>query len=545
MDIATLKQHARECEKQGDTAAAHQTYEQILQHFERSGIEPEGPFYVKVGDLSLKTGHKAQALEMFERAAEQYARLGSEKSVIALCLKILRTDTTRADVYVRFARALLRHGHVEQTRLVLVDYAERAKLRKTLATLERLGARPEAELKAKLEKFFETVDRGAPQLTSSGERPAASHPRPPQPISHTTEHLALMIDASGRPVAPRPSAPPAPLPSVVPQPELVVTEIAPMPEPVVARAAPPVTEATPRIVAPHRPEPQPQPVASRTAPRRSFGSLWSHRQALPVWAWPAAAAAAVVVLAVGLFAFGAIPFGGELGAEQPDGRAAGAPLTRIMTAATFEEPVGPPSPGEAPAVSPSAAAPVPGQGQPTSATSASVTPPADPLDPGAPTRLDPGALRAAREVALSVSGADIDVPIAADAKDVGRITVPTGAPLASGTRRATSGASQPATREPVIVIEGVAIEGVARMSSSYQVVQRLASGQRVSLTVVPFSQAPADDTGFLMVRAESGDSSIGTVRFGDSYVTARGAIVPAEMERLLGRLVEQLPQDDR
>lgn len=540
MDIATLKQHARECEKQGNTAAALQTYEQLMQHFERSGIEPEGPFYVKVGDLSLKTGHQAKALEMFERAAEQYARLGSEKSVIALCLKILRTDSTRADVYVRFARALLRHGHVEQTRLVLVDYAERAKLRKTLATLERLGTHSEAELKTKLEKFFETVDRGAPQLTSSGERPAASPPRAPQPLSHTTEHLALMIDASGRPVAPTP----APPPSVAPQPELIVTEIAPMPEPVVKPAAQPVVEEPPRAVAHRPPEPQPRPVAARTARRRSFGALWSNRQALPVWAWPAAAAAAVVVLAVGLFAFGAIPFGGELGAEQPDGRAAGAPLTRIMTAATFEEPVGPPSPGEAPAVPP-AATPAPGQGPRASATPVSLVPPADPLDPGAPTRLDPNALRAAREVALSVSGADVDVPIAADARDVGRITVPTGAPLASGTRRATSGASQPATREPVIVIDGVTIEGVARMSSSYQVVQRLASGQRVSLTVVPFSQAPADDTGFLMVRAESGDSSIGTVRFGDSYVTARGAVVPAEMERLLGRLVEKLPQDDR
>ncbi|KPK02803.1 MAG: hypothetical protein AMS20_11600, partial [Gemmatimonas sp. SG8_28] len=229
VDIATLKQHARDCEKRGDTAAALQTYEQILQHFERSEIEPEGPFYVKVGDLSLKSGQKEQALEMFERAAEQYARLGSEKSVIALCLKVLRTDATRADVYVRFARRLLRHGHVEQTRLVLVDYAERAKLRKTLTTLERLGARPEAELKVKLEKFFETVDRGAPQLPSSGERAAVTHPRPPQPMSQTTQHLALMIDERGRPVA---AAPPMPPPSAVAQPELVVTDIAPMPEPV-------------------------------------------------------------------------------------------------------------------------------------------------------------------------------------------------------------------------------------------------------------------------------------------------------------------------
>lgn len=539
MDIATLKQQARECEKRGDTAAALQTYEELLRHFESSAIEPEGPFYVKVGDLSLKTGHQVQALEMFERAAEQYARLGSEKSVIALCLKILRTDTTRVDVYVRFARALLRHGHVEQTRRVLMDYAERAKLRKTLATLERLGARPEDELKVKLEKFFETVDRGAPQLTSSGERAAVAPPHPAQSISHTTEHLALMIDATGHPVAPAMTLPPR---SVASQPELIVTEIAPMPEPVRERAAPSVSESMPREVP--RDEARPQPVATRTARHRRLGSLLGNRQALPVWAWPAAAAAAVVMLAGGLLAFGAIPFGGDLGAEQPDGRAPATPITRIMTAATFEQPVGPPSPGDMPPVLPPAT-PVPARGQSPIGSSASVAPGEIPLDPGVPIKLDRTALNAAREVALAVSGADIDISVTDDPRDVGRITVPTGAPLTSSARRTTSDAGRPAEREPVIAIDGVMIEGVARMSSSYQVVQRLSSGQRVSLTVIPFSEAPADDSGFLMVRAESGDSSIGTVRFGDSYVTARGAIAPAEMERLLGRLVEQLPQEDR
>jgi hypothetical protein len=541
VDIATLKQRARDCEKRGDTAAALEAYEDILQHFESSGVDPDGPLYVKVGDLSLKTGNRTQALDMFERAAERYARLGSEKSVIALCLKVLRTDTTRTDVYVRFARSLLRYGHVEQTRLVLMDYAERAKLRKTLTTLDRLGTRSETELKLKLEKFFETVDRGAPQLTTSGERAAVAQPQPPKPISHTTEHLALMVEASASPVGRTPTAPPP----LAARPELIVTDIAPMPEPVVEKSAPPAIEPAPRHVprpVPHH-EPRPQPIATRTARRRGFTSLWANRQALPVWAWPAAAAAAVVVLAVGLFALGAIPFGGDLGAEQPDGKGVAVPITRIMTAATFEEPAGPRSPGETPATQTAA---VPVQVQATNPT-ATPGPAAEDrtLDPGAPTSLDPTALNAAREAALSLSGTAVDVPVTDRVEDLGRIKVPTGAPTSSSARRATATPNRPTASQPVIVIEGLVIEGVARMSSSYQVVQRLASGKRVSLTVVPFSQAPPDDTGFLLVRAESGDSVIGTVRFGDSYVTARAAMAPAELEQLLGRLVEQLPGDDR
>ncbi len=545
VDIATLKQHARDCEKRGDTAAALETYEQLLRHFESSGIQPEGPFYVKVGDLSLKTGQKEQALEMFERAAEQYARLGSEKSVIALCLKVLRTDATRADVYVRFARNLLRHGHAEQARLVLMDYAERARLRKTLATLERLGTRPEAELRSKLERFFETVDRGAQQPKSSGERVPQFRPRPSQPMSQTSEHLALMVDANGHLASP--IAPTAPPPTPTVQAALVVTEIAPMPEPAIAKRVVAEPRRTPEPVslpeAHFTPTPRPEPVAARTAPRRAFGTLWSDRQAVPVWAWPAAAVVALVILAAGLFAFGAIPFGGDLGAEQPDAKGTHVPITRIMTAATFEEPEGPRSPSEIPT---SDLPMMPDQAQELDPVGTQLFPgQQDGLEPGTPATLDPRALTAAREAALSLSGTDVDVPAGVDARDVGRINVPTGAPLSSGTRRTAAAASDPSNTQPVIVIEGLVIEGVARLPTSYQVVQRTASGRRVALTVVPFSEAPANDTGSLTVRVESGDSAMGTVRFGDSYVTARAAIAPAEMERLLGRLVEQAPRDVR
>jgi len=536
VDIATLKHQARDCEKRGDAAAALDAYESILQHLQSSGVEAEGPLYVKIGDLSLKSGNKTQALEMFEQAADRYARLGSEKSVIALCVKVLRTDPRRTDVYVRFARSLLRYGHVEQTRLVLMDYAERAKLRKTLSTLERLGTLPATDLKAKLERFFETVDRGAPQLTTSGERPSVPKPEPPKTITQTTQHLALMIDESGRPVTPTPPEP-------VTKPDLVVTEI--VPEPVQPAAA--AMRTAPKA----RPEPEPEPVRVRrpaAAPvpqvsahrRRRLGTLWNGRRTMPVWAWPAAAAAAVVVLAVGLFALGAVPFGGDLGAEQPgDKGVQTAPITRIMTAATFEQPLGPASPTETAQTD----SPVQPAAAPERRAAASVTPAeaTAELEPAAPVRLDGKALSAAQEAALSLQSSAPNVKLDDAVGDIGRIKVPTGVPLSSGGRRAAPPASRTASNEPFIAIDGLAVEGVARMTTSYQVVQRLANGERIALTVVPFSEAPPDDTGFLQVRATASDTAVGTVRFGDSYVTARAPVAPAELERLLGSLAERRP----
>jgi len=531
VDIATLKQQARDREKRGDNAGALDVYERILQHFENSGVDPDGPLYVKIGDLSLKSGNKTLALDMFELAAERYARLGSEKSVIALCLKVLRTDPRRTDVYVRFARSLLQHGHVEQTRLVLTDYAERAKLRKTLTTLERLGSLGEADLRVKLERFFETVDRGAPHLTSSGERPAAVKSEPPKVMSQTTQHLALMIDESGSPVTPA-----RPMPAPVAKPELVVTEIVPEPAPPVAAAVPTAPRPEPVRVR----QPNPAPIARASARRRrGFATRWTDRESLPVWAWPAAAAAAVVVLSVGLFALGAIPFGGDLGAEQPGNKGpARAPISRIMTAATFEQPAGPASPTEVPqtdgaaAMNPVAPASRPGAPPAVEPTAA--------LDATAPVTLDGNALTAAQEAALALQSTAVNVTVEDQVGDIGRIKVPTGTPATSPQRHAAP-APRTASNEPVIMIDGLAIEGVARMATSYQVVQRLATGQRVALTIVPFSDAPASDTGFLQVRATAGDTAVGTVRFGNSYVTARAPVAPAELERLLGTLVERGP----
>ncbi|KPK08414.1 MAG: hypothetical protein AMS20_02095 [Gemmatimonas sp. SG8_28] len=123
MNIAALKEQARALERRGDTAAALDVYERILAQLDTTSVEPEAPLFVKMGDLSLRTGRAAAAIEMFERAARRYAELGSHRSVIALCVKILRTDSSRTDTYFTFARVMLEHGQVEPARLVLLEQA--------------------------------------------------------------------------------------------------------------------------------------------------------------------------------------------------------------------------------------------------------------------------------------------------------------------------------------------------------------------------------------------------------------------------------------
>jgi hypothetical protein len=502
MDIATLKQQARTLEQQGDTAGALGAYQNIIDQLERSAIEPEGPLYVKVGDLLLKSGNRQGAVTMFERAASRYASMGSAKSVIALCLKILRTDPSRTHAHVRYARQMFGRGHVEATRRVLVDYAERAHLAKTHQTLERLGQRSIPEITAKLEEFFSTVDRGVRQ---TGARQAMSAPPSSVRPSETAEHLAVMADAVLR--------------------------------------RDPAAQAQPGTTTPFRAKPAgaPQPVAPvrrdrRRADRRKPAKLsallarrWSAR---PVWMWPAAAAAAVLVAGIALMAAGAIPFGGDLDAEQPpptqalDGRTAA--LT-LMTAATLDSLWFTEEPDTAPVLPPEG---------PEPATPGPTVAPAEPITPQA---LDRHALVAASEAALVVDAGQVDVELDNSIFDAGKIEVPTDVPLTFA-EPPRAAAARPSPSSPVVAIDGLEIAAVARGPNSYQVVQRLSSGERVTLTVIPFTEAPEGDNGQLQVEASRGDSAVGTRRFRDLYVTARGPLRPADMRRLLSKLSERSGQ---
>jgi hypothetical protein len=154
-----------------------------------------------------------------------------------------------------------------------------------------------------------------------------------------------------------------------------------------------------------------------------------------------------------------------------------------------------------------------------------------------PVSLDQRALASVTEAAAAVDAGVVDAPTTDLIGDVGRITTdPATLTLRERPRPAQT---QPAVRGPDIVIEGLEVEGVARSSVSYQVVQRLPSGTRITLTVEPFGNAPSGENGILRVQAVGSDSAQGSVRFGDFFVRAQGQLTPEELGTLLDRLVER------
>lgn len=180
--LEALRQTARQLERDGDWAAALMTYELVLLQTERADLEPDPRLFIKLGDLLVKTDCPGVAIGMFERAAARFAADGAHQSVIALGIKILRTDRRRQDVFVRFAKQLLEHGYVEAARLVLIDYAERAWARTALRTLRRLEQATTDETLRTLRRLIDGVEASLATNEMHGESvgPAAQRPATPQ-----------------------------------------------------------------------------------------------------------------------------------------------------------------------------------------------------------------------------------------------------------------------------------------------------------------------------------------------------------------------------
>ena len=517
MDIAALKEQARALEHAGEAAAALTIYDELLEELDRTGAVPDGALFVKIGDLSLKTGQRSRAVTLFERAAEQYASVGADKSVLALCLKILRTNPRRADVHLRFAKQLFVHGYTDATRRVLLDYAERTQLEKTRATLERLEGRAESDVKAKLDEFFRMADRAARR---SGEHRAINTPMPKPVASETAQHLAVIAEALAK-EPPAPKAPP--LDPIMAEISAKKPAVEPPPvEPV------PVAPATPQLTVVSGGQAAAAP-ASAQGDRRT-------RRRRPVWAWPIAAAAAVLVLGVGLMGFGAIPFGGDLDAKQPEADAA-APLATasILGAATVDSSVTPSEVNDGAAVADPVAEATP------AGASLRVAPEARPPAPeeAAPTNLDRVALTAATQAIAAVDVEVVDVPVDPSILAPDQIAIPTAAASTPNAIGSDARPSRPVEPQSVVAIDGLEITGVVRTSESYRLVQRLASGGTVALIVTAFDNAPAGESGQLNVQKTPGDSATGSRRFRDFWVTASAQVNPAVLERLLDKLTER------
>jgi len=96
---------------------------------------------------------------------------------------------------------------------------------------------------------------------------------------------------------------------------------------------------------------------------------------------------------------------------------------------------------------------------------------------------------------------------------------------------------------PVIRVDGLVLEGVTEIAegtgSGYTVVQRLESGGRLTLTVVP--RSASGDTlqpGQVRVLDLPDGGATGAAVFGTSHVSASGPITADRLQALLRRLIE-------
>src|SRR5205085_4257661 len=124
-NVAKLKKQAAELElkKQFDKALA--IYIKLLDSFDENASELDVALFNRVGDILLRQGNVADAVDYYERAVDRYADTGFFNNAIALCNKILRHSPGRASVYYKLGKISAQKGLKHDARANFLEYADR------------------------------------------------------------------------------------------------------------------------------------------------------------------------------------------------------------------------------------------------------------------------------------------------------------------------------------------------------------------------------------------------------------------------------------
>lgn len=124
-NVAKLKKQAAELElkKQFDKALA--VYVKLLESFDEHADELDVALFNRVGDLMLRQGNVADAVDYYERAVDHYAEGGFFNNAIALCNKILRHSPGRTSVYYKLGKISAQKGFTTDAKQNFLEYAGR------------------------------------------------------------------------------------------------------------------------------------------------------------------------------------------------------------------------------------------------------------------------------------------------------------------------------------------------------------------------------------------------------------------------------------
>ncbi len=124
-NIAKLKKKAAEFEQKRQPDKALATYIELLDEYESSPEEMDVGLFNRVGDLLLKQGNVADAVDFYERAVDHYAEGGFFNNAIALCNKILRQSPGRTSVYYKLGKISAQKGFTAEAKRNFLEFADR------------------------------------------------------------------------------------------------------------------------------------------------------------------------------------------------------------------------------------------------------------------------------------------------------------------------------------------------------------------------------------------------------------------------------------
>ena len=124
-NVAKLKKKAAELEQKKEFAKALAVYVEILDNFDQYAAELDVSLFNRVGDLMLRQGNVADAVDYYERAVIRYVDGGFYNNAIALCNKILRHSPGRASVYYTLGKISAHKGFTTDAKQNFLEYADR------------------------------------------------------------------------------------------------------------------------------------------------------------------------------------------------------------------------------------------------------------------------------------------------------------------------------------------------------------------------------------------------------------------------------------
>src|SRR5699024_5292648 len=96
-----------------------------LDSFDQHADELDVALFNRDGDLMLRQGNTADAVDYYENAVDTYADTGFFNNAIALCSKILRHSPGRASIYYKLGKISAQKGFKSEAKAKFLEYADR------------------------------------------------------------------------------------------------------------------------------------------------------------------------------------------------------------------------------------------------------------------------------------------------------------------------------------------------------------------------------------------------------------------------------------